>query len=103
MEKRTKITYYLFFSFVLFSILHNALFLFLEFQEKISFFIGLFSFFAFLLYLVAGTIIHVKKGKPKDWWKIGFLGFIGLFGFIPQFGPIFFGFYFLFGFYGFKK
>ena len=69
----------------------------------VFFFLSIASFLAFIVYFLIGTIIRVIKKKPADWWKLGFIGLMGLLGFIPQFGPRFYGLYGFFALFGLKN
>jgi len=98
MEKQTKITYLFFGLAILSSVLHNAVFAIFKFEEPVFFFLSLISILCFILSIIYNTFTYIRKGKPEDLWKLGWLGLFGLIGLLPNFGL---GFYGLFGFYGF--
>jgi len=58
---------------------------------------------AFAGSLFYNVFTYKTKGKPKDIWRLGWIGLLGLLGLLPGFGPGFFGLYGFFGFFGIKK
>jgi hypothetical protein len=102
-EKQTKTTYLLIASFVIGVIIHNFYYAIFGREDIVFFFLSLGLFLGFLLSIIYNTFTFLRKGKPKDWWKVGFLGFLGLVGFFPNFGPKFYGLYGFFGLFGFRK
>lgn len=103
MSKPVKITYILFGLAVLSAILHNLIYGIFQLEEPVFFMLAILSFLAFIVALVYNLVLYLTKGKPKDVWKLAFLGLFGLIGLIPNFGPGFYGFFGLFGFFGAKK
>lgn len=103
MEKQTKITYLLFGLTILSIILHNAFYGLFEIEERVFFSLTFAFIFGFVISVVNNTFTYIRKGEPKDLWKIGFLGLLGLIGLFPQFSPGFFGLFGLFGFFGAKS
>ncbi len=59
--------------------------------------------FAFPLMLIYDVYTYHHEGKPKDLWKIGFLGLFGILGALPRLEVSFYGFFGLFAFFGLKK
>ena len=59
--------------------------------------------FAFPASLVYNAYTYHHHGKPKDLWKIGFLGLFGILGALPGLEVGFYGFFGLFAFFGLKK
>jgi len=102
MEKQTKITYILFGLAILSIALHNLIFGIFEIEEPVSFTASLVLILGFALSIIYNVITYIKRGEPKDLWKLGFLGLLGLIGLHPNFGPGFYGFYGFFGFFGAK-
>ena len=96
MEKQTKITYILLGLAVLSAIVHNAFYGVFKIEEPVFFFLTLVFVFGFVISVVFNTFSYIRKGEPKDLWKLGFLGLLGLLGLVAT--P---GFYGLFGFFGF--
>lgn len=100
MEKQIGIIYLLFGLFIIVTLLHKFVF---RFGEPESF-IFIFPFaFGFTISVIQNTIRYLRKGFPKDLWKIGFLGVFGLIGLIPGFSNGFFGFIGFIGFFGAKR
>ena len=103
MTKPVKITYIFFGLAVLSSFLHNAIYGIFKIEEPVFFMLALILFLAFIGSIIYNLITYFAKGKPKDIWKLAFLGLIGLIGLIPNFGPGFYGFFGFFGFFGARK
>ncbi|MCX6759385.1 MAG: hypothetical protein NT012_02380 [Candidatus Nealsonbacteria bacterium] len=104
MEKQTKITYLLFGLTILSVILHNAISAFFEIEEPVFFILALVFALGFAISVIYNLISYIKKGEPKDLWKLGFLGLFGLCGLIGSLGLYgFFGFFGFFGAKGWKK
>lgn len=101
MEKQIKISY-IFFGLVIFSFLaHNAIFAIYNVEEAFFFILVFVSILGFILSVIWNTISYLKTGKPKDLWKVGWLGFFGLFGLLNS--PGLFGLFGLYGFFGAKS
>lgn len=93
-----KTTYLLFGLSILSVILHNAISAYFKIEEPV-FFIFTFAFLlSFVISVICNTISYIKKGEPRDLWKIGFLGLFGLIGLVAS--PGFYGLFGLFGFLG---
>jgi hypothetical protein len=104
MEKETKITYLLFGLIILFIILHNAFSAFFKTEEPVSFILTLVFTLGFAISVIYNTITCIRKGEPKDLWKLGWLGLLGLSGLVGSTGLYgFFGFFGFFGAKGWKK
>jgi hypothetical protein len=102
MEKQTKITYILF-GLVVFSILlHNAFYGLFKIEEPVFFTLTFVFVLGLVVSVIYNTIIHIKRGEPKDLWKLGWIGLFGLVGLIPGVSYGFFGFFVFFGFFGAK-
>lgn len=92
---------YLLFSLATLSIiLHNAFYGLFKIEEPVFFVLTFAFIFGFAVSVTINTISYIRKGEPKDLWKIGFIGLFGLIGLLPQFSPGFFGLFGLFGFFG---
>jgi len=98
MEKQTKITYILVGLSVLSVILHNAFYGLFKIEEPVFFILTFVFAISFVISVIYYTISYIKKGEPRDLWKIGFLGLFGLIGLIAS--PGFYGLFGLFGFFG---
>ena len=103
MEKQIKITYLLFGLTILSIIFHNALYGLFEIEERVFFALTFGFTFGFAISVINNTFTYIKKGEPKDLWKLGWMGLVGLIGLIPGFSYGFFGFFGFFGFCGAKK
>ena len=101
MEKQTKITYILFSLATLFVVLHNAFYGFFKVEEPVFFVLALISILAFFISVFKNTFSYIKRGEPKDLWKLGFLGLFGLIGLVTN--PGLYGFFGFFGFFGLKR
>ncbi|KPJ55476.1 hypothetical protein AMJ49_07075 [Parcubacteria bacterium DG_74_2] len=89
MGKQTKITYLLAVLLVFTFIFQKEVF---KLGESASF-VLIFPFaFGFVLSVFQNTFSYIRKGKPKDLWTLGFMGFFGLIGLLPGFSYGFFGF-----------
>ena len=102
MEKQTKITYLLFWSAILSTILHNIISGFLGVEEPVFFILFFVLALGFVISVIYNTILYIIKGRPKDLWKLGWLGLFGLIGLLPNFGSGFYGFFGFFAFWGMK-
>lgn len=107
MEQQTLVTYIFAGTFFAATILHNFMFGLFGFEEAFFFFMAIISAFLFPLSIVYNVFTYMTKRKPRDVWKLGFLGLIGLLGLIPAEGlypfTFFYGFFGLFAFFGLKK
>lgn len=103
MEKQTRLSYWLLFSSIICSILHNAVYGLFGIEEPIFFSLTLFLALAFIVCVFYNIFTYKTKGTPKDLWKLGWLGLLGLIGLLPNFGPGFYGLYGFFGFFGLRK
>lgn len=104
MTKQIKITYVLFGLSILSVILHNAISAYFKIEEPV-FFVLIFVFLlSFVISVIYSTISYIKKGEPKDLWKLGWIGVFGLLGLVGSAGLYgFFGFFGFFGAKGWKK
>lgn len=105
MEKQTQISYLLFGLYVLSKFLHNPIYSIFSQADynKVKIFVLIFNF-VFVLFVISilfNVITYVKKGEPKDLWKLGWIGFLGLLGlfFIPGVSAV----SSLLGFFGLRK
>lgn len=73
METQTKISYLLAILYIIAGILYGANYF------RISSIVQL-LLFAFVVSVFYSVVTFIKKDKPKDLWKLGWLGFVGLFG-----------------------
>lgn len=103
MEKQTRITYLLLGLAVLLSVLHNLVYALFGVEEPVFFSLTLLSFLGFLVSIGYNIFTYIRRGKPKDLWKVGWLGLLGLVGLLPNFGSGFYGLYGFFAFFGLKK
>jgi len=102
-EKQTGISYLLLILALAAAFLHNAVYGLFLIEEPVFFSLTLLFFLAFVVSVGYNVYLYSQKGQPKDLWKLGWLGILGLVGFLPGFGPNFFGLYGFFGFFGLKK
>jgi len=101
MEKQTKTTYLLFGLAVFSTIVHNALYGLFKIEEPISFTLTLVFILGFAASIVFNIVTYSRKRKPKDLWKLGWIGLFGLLGLVGS--PGLYGFFGFFGFFGAKK
>ena len=92
MSRQTKIPVLLYFGAVASAILHNVIYAIFKFEEPVFFCLTFLLVIGFLGTVGYNIYTYLKKGEPKDLWKLGFLGFIGFLGIFAFFKPIFFGF-----------
>jgi len=90
--------YLLFGLSILSVILHNAISAYFKIEEPVFFILTFAFLLSFVISVIYNTISYIKKGEPRDLWKIGFLGLFGLIGLIAS--PGFYGLFGLFGFFG---
>jgi hypothetical protein len=106
-EKQTLATYALVVTFFVSVLLHNLIYGLFGFGEILFFLLSLLSAFLFPFSIVYNVFTYVTRKKPKDLWKLGFLGLIGLLGLIQNRGrysfTFFYSFFGLFAFFGLKK
>jgi len=103
MEKQTKISYWLMAGAIISAVLHNAIYGLFNVEKPVFFILTLLLVLAFAVLVVYNTITYIKKGVPKDLWKLGWLGLLGLIGLIPGFGPGFYGFFGFYAFFGLNR
>jgi len=103
MKKAIKITYLLFASTIISIILHNAIFGVFQIEEAFFFILSLLLALAFLLSVLYNLYTYIRHRKPKDIWKLGFIGLFALIAVIPGFPYSLFGFFAFFAFFGLKK
>lgn len=103
MIEPTKRTYAFLGLFFLFVVLHNFASWLIGSEEAVFFLLSLASGAGFAIALIFYTLVFIKTGQPKDWWKTGWLGLLGLAGFLPGFGAKYFGLYGLFGLFGLRR
>ena len=80
-----KKVYLLFGLAVLSAILHNLFYAIFKMEEGIFFILTLVFFFGFWAYLIAVVFRYLRSGQPKDIWKLGWFGLLGLYGFSSDF------------------
>jgi len=103
MQKQTKISYWLITGAIISVILHNAIYGLFGVEEPVFFILTLLLALAFVVSVVYNIVTYIRKGTPKDLWKLGWLGLLGLMGLIPGFGPGFYGFFGFYAFFGLKR
>lgn len=91
MSKQLKISFILIIITLVLGISNNFLF------TPILLTLSLITAAAFFISIGYNTIMYVRKNKPEDIWKLGWLGFLGFLGIINS---GFFGFLGFFGFFG---
>ncbi len=86
MEKQTQLSYLLAGLYILSKFLHNPYYsIFGSGDYEIAkIFLLIFDavWILFGISVLYNVITYIKKGKPQDLWKLGWLGFIGLLGLI---------------------
>lgn len=95
-----KTTYLLFGLSILSVILHNAISAYFKIEEPVFFVLTFVFLLSFVISVIYSTISYIKKGEPRNLWKLGFLGLFGLCGLIGS--PGLYGFFGFFGFFGAK-
>ncbi len=90
METQTKISYLLAILYIIVGILYGVGY------YMVSSIIQL-LFFAFVASVFYNVVTFIKKDKPRDLWKLGWLGFVGLLA--PFVSPYIFGFQAISGFF----
>lgn len=84
MEKQTQISYTLAGLYVILKILRAPGVNILDPKDyNLANFVGLASTVLLALFIISvfyNVITYIKKDKPKDLWKLGWLGFVGLLG-----------------------
>ncbi len=96
-----KTIYSLFGLTILSVILHNVISAYSGTEEAVFFILTFVFLIAFVTSILWSTASYIRKGEPKDLWKLGFLGLFGLVGLVAS--PGFFGLFGLFGFFGAKS
>ena len=100
MEKQTQLPFWLFGTAILAVVFHNFFSAAFQMEEGIFFSLALLLILAFVVSVVYVVTNFVRTGKPKDLWKLGWLGIFGLLGI---FTPNLYGFFGFFGFFGLRK
>jgi len=103
MTKSTILSYLLFGLFIVSVFLHNAIYALFLIEEPVFFILSLFLFFIFLVLVFYNVTTYATTGKPKDLWKLGWIGLFGLIALVPGFSYGLFGFFGFFAFFGTKK
>lgn len=83
MEKRTKVTIWLFVSSLVCIAAHNMIYGIWELEEPLFTFVALVFIVAFLIAVIWNTYTRIRFGWPSDFWKVAYIGFFGFIGFIP--------------------
>lgn len=99
-EKETLMPFWLLGSAIIAAILHNLIFAFSGAEEVAFFILTLILILGFFISVILNTLLYVNQGRPKDIWKLGWLG---LFGILGIFAPGLFGFFGFFGYFGLKR
>jgi hypothetical protein len=102
-EKQTAVTFALAGLAMLALISHEFFMAVFDLQNVIFFPLLVIYIFAFPMSLIYNTYTYHHERKPKDIWKIGFLGLFGILGAFPGLEVAFYGFFGLFAFFGLKK
>ncbi len=103
MTKSVILSYLLFGLSIVSGFVHNAIYGLFLVEEPVFFMLNLIFFLAFLISVFYNIVIYMKTGKPKDLWKLGWIGLFGLIALVPGFSYGLFGFFGFFGFFGAKK
>lgn len=99
-EKETFLPFWLLGSAVVSAIAHNAIFGIMQKEDAVFFLLSILLLLAFFASIIYVILLYLNHGKPKDIWKLGWLG---VFGVLSIFAPIMTFFYAFFGFFGLKK
>jgi len=81
-------------------IIHNFIYAVFQFEEAILFLTSLFLILGFTASVIYNILTYINRGQPKDIWKMGWLGLIGI---LSIFAPPLILFYGFFAFFGLKK
>jgi hypothetical protein len=100
MTKRIILCYVLIVLSALFAVLHNILSAAQNGEDVLFFVLTLVFTVGFVASVLYCTVSYIKKGEPKDLWKLGWIGLLGLLGLVPQLTYGLFGFFGFFGFFG---
>lgn len=82
-------------------ILHNAISAYFKIEEPVFFILTFVFFLSFVISVIYSTVSCIKKGEPRDLWKLGWIGLFGLLGLAGS--PGLYGFFGFFGFLGAKR
>ena len=82
-EKRTKVTIWLFVSSLVCIVAHNMIYGIWQLEEPLFTLAALVFIVAFLIATVWNSYTRIRFGWPADIWKVAYIGFFGLIGFIP--------------------
>lgn len=100
MSSATQIPFWLLGGAIFTAILHNAFSAMFMVEEPIFITLTILLVIAFIAAVIFNILTYIKKGEPKDLWKLGWLGLFGLFGALA---PGLYGFYGFFGFFGLRR
>ena len=99
-EKETLLPFWLFGATLASVFIHNGINAVFGIEEAVFFFVSLILILAFWVAVVYAVVLYLNRGKPKDIWKLGWLGALGV---LSIFAPPMIVFYGFFAFFGVKK
>ncbi len=96
-EKETFLPFWLISTAIISVIIHNFFYALTGKEELTFFLLAIILIAAFCVSVIYNIITFLNKGEPKDIWKMGWLGILGVLAiFIPAM-ITFYGFFALFG------
>ena len=99
MSKAVNTIYSSFVATVVFAVAHNLFYAVFEAEEAVFFILTLVSFLIFLGALFTSTVTFLIDRRPRDLWKVGFLGLFGSMSVFLNFSKLVI-FYTLFAYFG---
>jgi len=99
-EDKTFLPFWLVGSATISAIVYSLIYAFTGYREPTLFFLIFILLASFLLAVISDIITYLNQGKPKDLWKLGWLGVLG--GLSLWVWPMVF-FYVFFAFFGLKR
>lgn len=76
-EDKTFLPFWLIGSAIIAAIIHTLIFTFTGYEEPTLFFLTFILIASFLIAVIYDITTFLNQGKPKDLWKLGWLGVLG--------------------------
>jgi hypothetical protein len=100
LEPATLLPFWLAAATLIVVVIHNFIYAIFRIEEAVLFITALMLTLIFAVSVIYNVLTYINKGEPKDVWKMGWLGLIGILG---VFAPPLIFFYGFFAFFGLKK